>query len=62
MSNDYLMSNDYMTGGVYRAFIIKKDEARVYIPGLLNKNILDSEFLKNTSHNLLKHKQLNDFY
>ncbi len=42
MSNDYLMSNDYMTGGVYRAFIIKKDEARVYIPGLLNKNILDS--------------------
>lgn len=43
MSNsNYLMNQDYMSGGVYRAFIIKRSDSRVFIPGLCDKNILDS--------------------
>ena len=36
------MNQDFMSGGVYRAFIIKRSDSRVFIPGLCDKNILDS--------------------
>ena len=42
MNNNYLMNQDFMSGGVYRAFIIKRSDSRVFIPGLCDKNILDS--------------------
>lgn len=40
--NNYLIDQDYMSGGVYRAYVIKRSDSRVFIPGLTNKNILDS--------------------
>lgn len=42
MNNNYLMNQDFMSGGLYRAFIIKRSDSRVFIPGLCDKNILDS--------------------
>lgn len=42
MSDNYLINQDYMSGGVYRAFVIKRSDSRIFVPGLTNKNILDS--------------------
>ncbi len=42
MNSNYLINQDFMSGGVYRAFIIKRSDSRVFIPGLCDKNILDS--------------------
>lgn len=42
MNDNYLINQDFMSGGVYRAFIIKRSDSRVFIPGLCDKNILDA--------------------
>ena len=41
MFDKYLINQDLMTSGVYRGYVIKRDDSRAYIPGISDKNILD---------------------
>ena len=43
MNNKYLLNQGLMVGGIYRAYVIKRTDYRVYIPGLMNYNIFEND-------------------
>ena len=55
MNNNYLLNQSLMFSGIYRAYVIKRNDYRVYIPGLMNDNVLnDDESLNETKYNQIK--------
>ena len=36
--NNYMLNQDLMYSGIYRAYVIKRNDYRVYLPGLMNNN------------------------
>lgn len=53
--NKYLINNGLMTPGIYRAFVIKRVDSRVYIPGLMIENVLTEDgLLDETLYNKVK--------
>lgn len=38
--NSKLINNGLMTSGIVRAYVIKRDDTRVFIPGMMNENLL----------------------
>ena len=41
MKNNYLMNQGLMFAGLYRAYVIYREDYRVYIPGLMVEKLLN---------------------
>lgn len=49
-----LINNGLMTSGIARAYVIKREDARIFIPGMMNENIMPGGVLDEANYSKLK--------
>ena len=49
-----LINNGLQTSGITRAYVIKRDDIRIYIPGMMNENIMPGGVLDESIYSMIK--------